>query len=81
MLFPPLPRNEADRMRAVHALNILDSIPDIRFDSITRYLAEKLGVPICLVSIIDQDRQWFKSAYGIEASEMSRNISICALYL
>ena len=62
MLFPPLLRNEADRMRAVHALNILDSIPDIRFDSITRYLAEKLGVPICLVNIIDQDRQWFKSA-------------------
>ncbi|MDH3607849.1 MAG: hypothetical protein OEQ24_01235 [Gammaproteobacteria bacterium] len=78
MLFPSIPQNESSRLATLHALNILDTSPDIRFDCITRFAAEKLAVPICLNSFIDSDRQRFKSAWGIEATEFSRDIPICA---
>lgn len=78
MLFPPIPQNESSRLAALHALGILDTSPDVRFDCITRFAAEKLQVPIALITLIDSDRQWFKSAWGVEATEVSRDISICA---
>ena len=78
MLLPPIPENETNRLEALYALNILDTQPDIRFDCITRFAAEKLEVPICFIGLIDMKRQWFKSAYGIDVTEVSRNISICA---
>lgn len=78
MLFPSIPQNESSRLAALRALNILDTPQDIRFDCITRFAAEKLAVPICLITFIDSDRQWFKSALGIEATEISRDISMCA---
>ena len=78
MIFPTIPQNEASRLVALRALNILDTPPDIRFDCITRFAAEKLAVHICLITFIDSDRQWFKSAWGIEVTEISRDISICA---
>lgn len=78
MLFPPISQNEASRLAALRALEILDTSPDVRFDCITRLVAEKLQVPIALITLIDSDRQWIKSAWGIESTEIPRDISICA---
>ena len=78
MLYASFPENEINRLEALHSLNILDSQADARFDCITRFAAQKLDVPICLITLIDADRQWFKSAWGVDSTEVPRDISICA---
>ncbi len=78
MLFAPLPQNEPARLKALYEIQILDTKPDVRFDCITRFAAEKLNVPICLITLIDANRQWFKSSCGVDISEMPRDLSICA---
>ncbi len=78
LIVASFPENELHRLQALHALDVLDTPPDIRLDCITRFAAEKLEVPICLVTLMDVDRQWFKSAWGIDATEVPRDISICA---
>ncbi|MBV9827908.1 MAG: GAF domain-containing protein [Alphaproteobacteria bacterium] len=75
---PPIPADEEARLAALHALNILDTAPEEKFDRLTRYAAEMFDVPIVLVSLIDRDRQWFKSAQGISAQETPRDLSFCA---
>ncbi len=64
-------------MRALHALNILDTPPEERFDRVTRLAQRIFDVPIALVSLVDTKRQWFKSRRGLEAEETSRDISFC----
>ena len=77
MIEPALPRNEAARLEALRGLNILDTPPEERFDRITRIAAELFDVPIALVSLVDAERQWFKSRYGLDAFETSRATSFC----
>ncbi|MBE0487338.1 GAF domain-containing protein, partial [Marinobacter sp.] len=77
MKTPDQPDNETLRLSALEAAQLLDTPPEERFDRITRLAARTFGVPICLVSLIDKDRQWFKSCYGLGASETSRDISFC----
>jgi diguanylate cyclase (GGDEF)-like protein len=74
---PEIPHNEAERLHALRALQILDSSHEERFDRVTRLARRLFGVPISLVSLIDEDRQWFKSAQGLDVSETSREISFC----
>ena len=74
----PIPQDEKRRLAALHALNILDTEPEDRFDRITRLAAALFDVPIALVSLVDEHRQWFKSCYGSEARETSRELSFCA---
>jgi diguanylate cyclase (GGDEF)-like protein len=74
---PELPQNEAERLHALRALQILDSSHEERFDRVTRLARRLFGVPISLVSLIDEDRQWFKSAEGLDISETSREVSFC----
>lgn len=74
---PEIPQNEAERLHALRALQILDSSHEERFDRVTRMAKRLFGVPISLVSMIDEDRQWFKSAQGLDVSETSREISFC----
>jgi diguanylate cyclase (GGDEF)-like protein len=74
---PDLPHNEAERLHALRALQILDSSHEERFDRVTRLAKRLFGVPISLVSLIDEDRQWFKSAQGLDAPETSREVSFC----
>lgn len=62
----------------LHRLQLLDTDTDERFDRITRLLAAVLDVPIALVSLIDTDRQWFKSRIGITVPETTRDVSFCA---
>ncbi len=77
MLKPPLPIDETARLKSLHSLRILDTPSEERFDRLTRMARRIFGVDICLVSLVDSDRQWFKSKQGLEACETSREISFC----
>ncbi|MCU1487619.1 MAG: multi-sensor signal transduction histidine kinase [Actinomycetia bacterium] len=72
-----MPEDEQGRIEALHALQILDTPSEERFDRITRMAARVLGVPITLVSLIDTDRQWFKSCIGLDQDGTSRRASFC----
>lgn len=61
MIGPAIPRNEAARLASLRSLNILDTPAEERFDRITRLAQHLLDVPIVLVSLVDAERQWFKS--------------------
>ena len=71
-------RNESRRLKVLDELQILDTGLEACFDDITNYLAEVCKVPICLISLVDQDRQWFKSRTGLDASETPRDMAFCA---
>lgn len=75
---PDIPVDETRRLRALRSLSVLDTFPEERFDRFTRLATRLFGVPIALVSLVDRDRQWFKSRQGLEAEETSRKISFCA---
>lgn len=77
MLVPAKPINEPQRLDTLRALNVLDSAPEERFDRLTRLAKRLFGVPIALVSLVDADRQWFKSCMGLDATETSRDVSFC----
>ncbi|MGH9669335.1 MAG: response regulator [Terriglobales bacterium] len=74
----PLPTNEAARLDALRHCAVLDTTADEAFDCITRLAAEICNTPIALVSLVDAERQWFKSKAGVEASETPRSIAFCA---
>jgi PAS domain S-box-containing protein len=73
-----LPKDESSRLDALRRYAILDTLPEQEFDDLTRLAALICGTPVALVSFVDAKRQWFKSKIGIEASETSREISLCA---
>lgn len=75
---PPIPDDEAERVAALKRLGILDTAPEERFDRHTRIAAALFRVPIALVSLVDEDRQWFKSCFGTDVCESSRETSFCA---
>ncbi len=74
----PLPPDETARLAALRSLALLDSPPAEIYDRITRLAARTLGVPIALMCLVDQSRQWFKSRIGIDAVQTSREVSFCA---
>ncbi|WP_009630684.1 GAF domain-containing sensor histidine kinase [Synechocystis sp. PCC 7509] len=74
----PLPDNEAQRLKALYGCKILDTASEQAFDDITRLAAQICGTPISLVSLVEAERQWFKSKVGLEAIETSRDVSFCA---
>jgi len=74
----PLPDNEAARLNALYQYKVLDTLAEEAFDDLSRLAAQICGAPIALVSLVDTDRQWFKSKVGLEASETSRDIAFCA---
>src|SRR4051812_3392006 len=69
---------DAERLAVVRRYDILDTPPDGAFDRVTRLAARHFKVPICIVSIVDHDRIWFKSHYGVNASEIPRSPGLCA---
>lgn len=77
MLIPTKPADETARLATLRSLNILDTSPEERFDRLTRLAKRLFGVPIALVSLIDAERQWFKSCIGLPMTETSRDISFC----
>ena len=77
MIKPPFPEDELLRLETLRNLKILDTDPAERFDRITRLAKRICGTQIALVSLVDNDRQWFKSRQGLDATETSRDISFC----
>jgi len=72
-----IPTNEKERLDAVHRIAILDTKPEERFDVLTREAVEKLKVPMSMVSILDSDREWFKSCVGLDKKQGDRAVSFC----
>lgn len=77
MQVPSLPHDEEERLKTLRDMLILDTEPEQRFDVLTQYAGEFFEVPIALVSLVDAERQWFKSRYGLDATETPRDISFC----
>ncbi|MBZ9559956.1 MULTISPECIES: GAF domain-containing protein [unclassified Modicisalibacter] len=78
MQLPPIPDNEAQRLEALHRLELLDTLPETAFDQLTELAARVFDVPVVLVTLVDTARQWFKSAHGLDCRETSRDVSFCA---
>jgi diguanylate cyclase (GGDEF)-like protein/PAS domain S-box-containing protein len=74
----PLPADEAKRLQLLRSLDLLDTAQEEVFDRVTRVVAELLQVPIALVSLVDEHRQWFKSRVGLDVCETARDVSFCA---
>jgi PAS domain S-box-containing protein len=72
------PENETARLDALQRYAILDTFPEQEFDDLSRLAALICGTPIAMVSLVDADRQWFKSKVGLDASETPRDIAFCA---
>ncbi|PIW61990.1 sensor domain-containing diguanylate cyclase [Shewanella sp. CG12_big_fil_rev_8_21_14_0_65_47_15] len=78
MQLPPIPENELQRLATLRSLNVLDTDAEERFDRITRLTRRIFSLPYCVVTLVDANRQWFKSRQGLEVTETSRDISFCA---
>jgi PAS domain S-box-containing protein len=74
----PLPLNETQRLQALRAYDILDSKPEAAFDRAARMAATMFSVPIALISLVDRERQWLKSCFGVDVRETSRDVAFCA---
>lgn len=77
MRAPGIPANEVERLHVLRALALLDTEKEERFDRLTRVATRMFNVPIALVTLVDSERQWFKSSVGLEIKETSRDISFC----
>jgi PAS domain S-box-containing protein len=77
MQAPAIPEHEVERLQALRASALLDTPPEERFDRLTRLAKRIFGTRIALVSLVDTDRQWFKSRQGLEVPETSRTLSFC----
>lgn len=80
MMIPtvPLPENEDARLQTLYQYAILDTEPEVAFDDLAMLAATLCDVPIALISLIDAQRQWFKSKIGVEVSEIPRNLAFCS---
>jgi phosphoribosyl 1,2-cyclic phosphodiesterase/CheY-like chemotaxis protein len=74
----PVDPDEQERLTALRSLNLLDTDPEERFDRFTRIASALFDVPVALVTLVDEDRQWFKSCVGTAECETSREVSFCA---
>lgn len=75
---PDLPRDETQRLKALHRYGVLDTLAEQAYDDITKLAAHISETPIALVSLVDENRQWFKSKVGIAATETPRDVAFCA---
>jgi GAF domain-containing protein len=74
----PKPKNDQQRLKVLWQYDVLDTVPEEVFDDLTDLAAHICEAPIALISLIDEDRQWFKSRVGVTLTETSRDISFCA---
>lgn len=77
MLTPAIPANERQRLKALRDMKVLDTPAEERFDRVTRLAKQVFATQIALVSLVDENRQWFKSRQGLDAAETPRDISFC----
>ncbi len=78
MKAPEIPVNEHERLFELHSYSLLDTMPEEDYGNITELASHICQTPISLITLVDHNRQWFKSAYGIDASETPREHSFCA---
>ena len=74
----PLPKNEVPRLKILWQYDVLDTVPEEVFDDLTDLAAHICEAPVALISLVDENRQWFKSRVGTSIKETSRDISFCA---
>jgi GAF domain-containing protein len=74
----PIPADESARLAELRALNILDTPREPRFDRITELVADVFDVPMVFLTLVDGDRQWFKSTWGINVDTTPRDVGFCA---
>eukprot|EP01052_Picozoa_sp_SAG31_P017170 SAG31_NODE_1163_length_9588_cov_8.265676_1_plen_598_part_00 len=74
----PLPHNESQRLRVLHSGELLDTVADSRIDHLTKAAKILFDVPIALVSLVDAERQWFKSCIGLDVKETPRSVAFCS---
>ena len=78
MVTSPIPVNEPQRLARLRSLGVLDTLPEKAFEDISALAQMICGTPMALISLIDEDRQWFKSRIGIEVHETSREVALCS---
>ncbi|MDT0646423.1 GAF domain-containing sensor histidine kinase [Zunongwangia sp. F260] len=78
MIHPPVPANEEERLKALHDLHIINTEPEESFDSITELASYICRMPVSMVTLVDETKQWFKSKIGTEMCESDRDISFCS---
>jgi two-component system, NtrC family, sensor kinase len=74
----PIPHNETERLAALQDYNILDTLPEQDYDDLTAIAAQIFDMPVSVISLVDRDRQWFKSRHGVDAYETPRDLAFCA---
>lgn len=78
MIEPGMPANEKERLKVLRELGILDTTTEQEFDEFSFLASQICQTPMAIISLVDQERQWFKSTYGIDGKETPRNLSFCA---
>lgn len=78
MIPAELPANEMQRLQELRSYGVLDTMPEAAYDAITYLAAQICDVPIALVSLVDEHRQWFKSRVGLDAPETPRDVAFCS---
>ena len=74
----PLPTNELKRLQALHDSGLVDTAPERSYDELSELAAGICGTPIAILSLIDSDRQWFKSRVGVSFQQTPRDLAFCA---
>jgi GAF domain-containing protein len=74
----PLPPDEPGRLKALRDFKVLDTLPEQTYDDLVFLAAHVCGTPIALISLIDEDRQWFKARVGLEVPQTHRDLAFCA---
>ena len=78
MLIPQKHKNEKERLQLLESYSILDTLPETDFDNLTAIASQICNIPISLITLLDTDRQWFKSHHGLDMSETPREHAFCA---